>query len=420
MSETIRARRLYYGYWLIVAAFVAQFVAVGVQNYVIGPFMTPMTHDLGWTRAEYTLPRTIGGIVMAMTGFLIGGHVDRLGARNFMFVGTVILGGALYSLSLVTSLTQWIVINGLILTLGSALIGNLVVNVTLSKWFVEFRGRAVSLASMGVSFAGVLLTPLATVVIDTWGWRTAWQLLAICTVLFIVPVALAMRRAPEDFGLLPDGRTEADMKAGLADKAVRDFANSMTRKQAMKTRTFYMLVLAFALFSITIQVMLLQTVPFMSDAGYPRTTAALMITVTSVPALLAKPLWGWLIDQLEPMPLAAASAVFTGCSLFLIVITVNHHWTLLVYAGFVALGVGWGGMIPLQEVIWATFFGRRYIGAVRSAALPFSLMLTAAVPISTSYYFDVVGNYNGAIVAVGIANLLAGTIMMNIKRPPSP
>ena len=42
--------RLYYGYWLIAASFVAQFVAVGVTNYVAGPFLTPMTEDLGWTR----------------------------------------------------------------------------------------------------------------------------------------------------------------------------------------------------------------------------------------------------------------------------------------------------------------------------------------------------------------------------------
>src|SRR5262245_17145459 len=42
--------RIYYGYWLIAAAFFAQFVAAGMQNYVIGPFLVPMTDDLGWTR----------------------------------------------------------------------------------------------------------------------------------------------------------------------------------------------------------------------------------------------------------------------------------------------------------------------------------------------------------------------------------
>lgn len=417
MNATPLRPPLYYGYWLIAAAFVAQFVAVGVQNYVIGPFMIPMTEELGWTRAEFTLPRTLGQVVMALTGFVIGGYVDRLGARRFMFVGTAILGVALVGLSLIENLWQWVLLNGLILTLGAALIGNLVVNVTLAKWFVNFRGRAIAFAAMGVSFAGVLLTPLATWMIDTQGWRTAWQLLGIGTICLVVPVAFTMRRAPEDHGLLPDGHTEEDIRMGRGARALADFENSMTRREAIRTSSFYLLVLAFGLFTITIQVMLLQTVPFVTDAGYSRAAAALMITVASVPALLSKPVWGWLIDGLEPKPLAATSAGLTGASLFLIVFATQIGSLPLLYTGFAILGFGWGGMIPLQEVIWASFFGRRYIGAVRSAALPFSLFLSAGAPLATSYYFDVIGNYDGAILAVGAANLASAAMILAIRKP---
>lgn len=409
--------QIYYGYWLIAAAFVAQFVSIGVQNYVIGPFMIPMTEELGWTRAEYTIPRTIGQVMMAFTGFVVGGYIDRHGARRFMLAGVFVLAVSLYLLSLIEYLWQWIVLNGLVLTVGASLIGNLVVNVTLAKWFVDFRGRAIAFAAMGVSFAGVVLTPLVTFIIDTEGWRAAWQLLAIGSLVCVIPVSLCMRRAPEDFGLLPDGRTEEDVQAGKATKAMQDFNNSMTRREAIRTTSFYLLVLAFGLFSITIQVMLLQTVPFMTDAGYSRTTAAMMITLASVPALLSKPIWGWLIDGLEPIPLAATSAVFTAASLFIIVFSVQAGATFWVYTGFALLGLGWGGMIPLQEVIWASFYGRRYLGSVRSTALPFSLLLTAAVPLATSYYYDVVGNYDGAILMVAIANLSSAAIILAIPRP---
>lgn len=408
---------LYYGYWLIVAAFIAQFVAVGVQNYVIGPFMIPMTESLGWTRTEFTLPRSLGQVIMAMTGFFIGGYVDRFGARRFMLAGTGILGIALYALSWVTQLWHWVALNGIVLTLGAALIGNLVVNVTLAKWFVNFRGRAVAFAAMGVSFAGVLLTPLASWLIEVYGWRTTWQILALLTVVLITPAALVMRRAPEDHGLLPDGHNQADVAAGKNARALLDFDNSMTRREAMGSRTFYLLVLAFGLFGITIQVMLLQTVPFMTDAGYSRITSAFMITVASLPALVSKPIWGWLIDGLDARPLAAISAALTGLSLFIIVFAVQAQSLPWVYTGFIVLGFGWGGMIPLQEVIWATFFGRRYLGAVRSAALPFSILLTAGAPLATSYYHDVVGNYDGAILIVGSANLLSALMLAGLKKP---
>ena len=414
------SRPIYYGYWLIVAAFIAQFVSVGAQSYVIGPFMIPMTTELGWTRAEFTLPRTIGQVVMAFTGFFIGSLVDRKGARGFMLGGVVILSVALFLLSKVNALWQWILLNGVVLTIGASLIGNLVVNVTLAKWFVDFRGRAIAFAAMGVSFAGVLLTPLATWAIDLYGWRTGWQLLSIGAFIFVVPTALAMRRSPEDYNLNLDGKSDHQVSEGFAQKAEDDFNNSMTRAQALRSLTFYWLVIAFGMFGITIQVMLIQTVPFMTDAGYDRTTAALMITIASVPALVSKPIWGWLIDGLQPKPLASISAAITGGSLFVIVYGAHVASLPILITGFAVLGFGWGGMIPLQEVIWASYFGRRYLGGVRSAAMPFSIMLTAGAPLATSYYYDVFGDYNGAILIVAAANMLSAVLILFLKKPNQP
>ncbi len=414
------SRHIYYGYWLIVAAFIAQFVSVGAQSYVVGPFMIPMTTELGWTRAEFTLPRTIGQVVMALTGFFIGSLVDRKGARGFMLGGVVILAIALFLLSKVSALWQWILLNGIVLTIGASLIGNLVVNVTLAKWFVDFRGRAIAFAAMGVSFAGVLLTPLATWAIDLYGWRIGWQLLSLGAFIFVVPTALAMRRSPEDHNLNPDGKSDHEVGQGFAQKAEDDFNNSMTRGQALRSLTFYWLVIAFGMFGITIQVMLIQTVPFMTDAGYDRTTAALMITIASVPALVSKPIWGWLIDGLQPKPLASISAAITGGSLFVIVYGAHVASLPILITGFAVLGFGWGGMIPLQEVIWASYFGRRYLGGVRSAAMPFSIMLTAGAPLATSYYYDVFGDYNGAILIVAVANMLSAVLILFLKKPNQP
>jgi len=417
LSPAAAERRIYYGYWLILAAFVAQFVAVGVQNYVIGAFMTPMSDEFGWTRAEYTLPRTLGQVIMAMTGFVIGSYVDRFGPRPFMFGGLALLSASLFAMSSVDSLTSWLILNGVTLTIGASMIGNLVVNVTLSKWFVEFRGRAVAYSAMGVSFAGILLTPAITQVIDEWGWRAGWRVLAIGTALLIIPVASMMRRAPEDYGLNPDGKTHAQVAGGEAQRAADDYAQSLTRREALRTTAFYMLVLAFGLFVVTISVMLLQTIPYMTDAGYARTTASLMITVTSVPAFFSKPVWGMLIDRLDAKRLAATGAAITGGSLLIIVFSVQAGSAWGAYSGFFLLGVGWGGMIPLQEVIWASFFGRRYLGAVRSAALPFSLLISAGAPLGASYYYDVVGNYDGMFIAVAISNLLSAVLLMLIPKP---
>ena len=408
---------LSFGYWRIGAAFVAQFVSVGVQNYVFGAFMTPMIEEFGWSRTEYSLPRTAGQFVMAFTGFIIGTYVDRYGGRPFMLAGIVVLCASLLALSGVENLLQWVLLNGLVLTIGAAMIGNLVVNVTLAKWFVEFRGRAIAFSAMGVSFAGVVLTPVMTLIIDAWGWRAAWQVLAIGAAVLIVPVSTLMRRAPEDYGLHPDGKSDTQVAAGDAQQAMTDFAKSLTRQQALRTMSFYLLVLAFGLFLVTISVMLLQTIPYMTDAGYSRPIAALMITVASIPAFLSKPIWGILIDRLNAKPLAAAGAAITGVAMFIIVFSVQVRADIWVYSGFFLLGCGWGGMIPLQEVIWASFFGRRYLGAVRSAALPFSFLISAGAPLAASYYFDIIGNYDGILLAVAASNLLSAAMLLLIPPP---
>ncbi len=412
--------RLFYGYWLIAAAFVAQFVAVGSQNYVSGPFLTPMTDELGWTRAEYTIPRALAQFVMAFAGFLIGAHVDRQGGRRAMLVGIATLSASLMALGSVDSLSGWIVLNGLALAVGAALIGNLVVNVTLAKWFVERRGRAVAWSSMGVSFAGVLLTPAATWLIDAIGWRAAWRVLAVAAAALIVPVALVMRRAPEDHGLHPDGRSDAQVAAGLAARAAEDYARSFTRAEALRTGTFYWLVVAFGLFTVNIGVLLLHTIPFMTDAGYSRTTAAFMVTLISIPAMLAKPIWGWFIDSSDSRPLAAASSAANALAITGIVFAARAHADFWVYTAFFALGCGWGGMIPLMEVTWASFFGRRYIGSVRSAALPFSLVVGAGAPLAASYWLDRVGNYDGAFLTVAGLNGIAALLLLRIRAPEPP
>lgn len=409
--------RFYFGYWLVGAAFIAQFVAVGSQNYIIGVFFVPMTEDLSWTRSEFTLARTVGQVMMAVLGLFIGVYVDRQGGRRMMTVGIVILGAALFAISYVQELWQWIILNGLVLTLGAAMVGNLVVNVTLSKWFVERRGRVIGLASMGVSMAGVLLPRLMTAVVEEWGWRAAWRVAAIGAVALVGPATLVMRRSPEDHGLYPDGKTAAQLAAGQGERAAADYANSLTRREALRTPQFYLVVAAFGMFATTIGVMLLQTIPFMEDAGYSKGTASLMITVASLPALLSKPLWGMFLDSLDPRRLTALSSMLTGIAMLVIVFSVRGSISWLVPIGFILLGSGWGGLIPLQEVTWASYFGRRYIGSVRSAGLPFSIGLGASGPLLASAYYDSVGNYNGAFIVVALLCFASAVLIMFARKP---
>jgi sugar phosphate permease len=293
---------IYYGYYLVGAAFVAQFISTGMYSYVLGSFMAPMTDELGWSRADFTLTRTIGQMVMAVVGIYIGSRVDVYGGRPIMLVGSLILGLTLALTSQIDSLWAWLLLNGVLVTIGCAMLGNLVVNVTLSKWFVERRGIVISVAAMGVSFGGVVLTPLATWLVDTVGWREAWLWLGLSATVLTLPLAAIMRRAPEDHGLYPDGYSATQIEQGMGERARLELAASFTRAQAVRTFSFYALVIAFGFFSINIFVLLIHTVPFLSDSGLSRNEAAFAMLVASVPAMVSKPFWGYWIDRTPAKP----------------------------------------------------------------------------------------------------------------------
>ena len=107
------------------------------------------------------------------------------------------------------------------------------------------------------------------------------------------------KKAEEEFG---DENSPASL----------DYANSLTRTQALRSRSFYLIILAFGLGNLSIGMILVNAIPFMEDAGYSKTTAALMITVLSIPSMITKPIWGALSDYFNVQKMSVIGFVFIG------------------------------------------------------------------------------------------------------------
>ncbi len=415
-----RRPRIFYGWWMVGGAFLAAFTTAAAQGYIAGAFLVPMSDELGWTRAEFLYGQTVGQFFMAFAGFFVGAYVDRYGARPLMFIGATFLAGALFALSEVQELWQWVILRGIFSMLGSALLGFLAVNVTLSKWFVEQRGRAIGLASIGVSMAGILLPVVATWYVDEFGWRATWRVMALGVVVLGYPAAAIMRRTPEDYGMHPDGKSERQMASGGGARAIADFANSFTRAQAIRTQALYVLIVTFGLGSLGLMTIIILSIPYLSDSGFSRGTAAIMLSILAIPAGLSKPVWGWMADVWSERLSTSLSFVMNAVAMVIIVLAAQTQATLMLAIGFFVVGWGIGGQIPLQETIWATYFGRRYIGAVRSVAMPFTMLISASGPILVATYFDTFGNYDLAMFGVAGAWAVASLLILVARRPRLP
>ncbi|MEI7926405.1 MAG: MFS transporter [Chloroflexota bacterium] len=410
--------RFFYGWYIVAAAVVAQIVSSSTQAYAGGVFLTPMTHDLGWSRESFSAVQTVSTVVTGILGLVIGGMLDRRGPRLLMTWGSVIAGLSLVATSLVQEPWQFYLIRGVGQSIGLAMIGNLVVNVTVSKWFVARRGMAIAIASAGISMGGVAMTPLAWF-IDHYGWRDAWVLLGVWVWVLMVPTILVMRSAPERYGLTPDGMSRDEARA-FAERNRRPSASSevqWTRAEAIRTRAIWLVMLAYGIAGIGYGAMLLHLVPFMTDNGIARPRAALLFSGFAWSALFVKFFWGWMMDRFHARYLSVISFTISGVMMvgFLPAASTHNEWVMLLM--LIVYGTGVGGAVPLQETVWASYFGRQHLGEIRAVAMPFSIFFGAGGPLLAGTLYDWSGNYISAFSAFA-AFQIVGIALILLARPP--
>lgn len=84
--------KIFYGYWIVVAAFFFSFVFSGCGFYAFSLFVKRLHTDFGWGRAEMNLTLTIFFLIGGMMAPLVGRLVDRYGVRGVMAVGALVAG----------------------------------------------------------------------------------------------------------------------------------------------------------------------------------------------------------------------------------------------------------------------------------------------------------------------------------------
>ena len=416
-----RPARPFYGWNIVGVAIIAQFIAIGIGVFGPGVFLRPMTKDLGWSRESYSAVQTLttaGGGIFAI---FIGSVLDRRGPRPLMLIGGIIAGASVLATAFVQEFWQFVLLRGLGQTLGFALCGGLVVNVTVAKWFVRRRGTAIAMASIGISLGGVLMAPLIGWWISALGWREAWVILGVLTWVLILPAALVMRRSPEDMGLRPDG--DIAPKPGDAPSPSRKASRTTvsedewTRTQAVRTSALWLVICGYGVATLGLQAMILHMIPYLTDEGFTTARAALLLSLFSWASLISKFAWGPLMDRIHARYLSAAGFVLSGVAIAALVLVAPGGQFVTVAAVLAVYGLGMGGTAPLQETVWASYFGRTHLGAIRSVAMPFSIVFSAGGPLLGGVLYERTGNYTLPFMLFAGAGAIGGLLLL-VARPP--
>ena len=198
---------IFYGYWIVVAAFLIFFVNSGASFYSFGLFVTPLEKALGWSRSEIMMGNTMLGVAQGIGGLLAGRAIGRFGIKKVIIGGGAIVTVCLAAIAACTELWQFYVLYaltgfGLSTTFSPP-------SVLILNWFHKRRGFFVGLAGIGLGFAGVVMPALLSgLIIPEWGWRTGFLFLGIMSGVIVIPITLlVVKEKPQDAGLLPYGET---------------------------------------------------------------------------------------------------------------------------------------------------------------------------------------------------------------------
>ena len=280
INALIDNKRFYYGWIIVTVCFICWLMTDTLGFYTFGLFIGPISEELGWTTFMITLGITIKTASSAVLGPITGFLADKkTGARLVMTFGILAAGASLLLTSNMQSIWHFYLFYGIIGAIGQIGFGGVITHTIIAKWFVRMRGRAMGMATMGVSISGLIFIPFNHYMISNYGWRFTMMiggLIIWCVAL--VPTFLFIRRRPEDVGLKPDG-DKAEMN--VSEKKKSSWAKpsdgeeySWTLRDALRTRSIWFLLAAFNVTGISLAGVMIHYYAFAESKGISPDTAA--------------------------------------------------------------------------------------------------------------------------------------------------
>ncbi|MBI2847254.1 MAG: MFS transporter [Chloroflexi bacterium] len=425
MTKTIARTtgKVFYGWWIVLAGSTVSLYAGGTFFSGFTTFFDPIVNEFRWSRAATSLGFSLHRLEEGIAGPIVGFLVDKFGPRRLMLIGLIIAGAGFLLFSRINSLWSFY-LAFFIISVGLSASTHMVTNATVANWFLRKRTLAWGLLSAGYGLGGLLL-PIMVLLISAYGWRNALIIVGI-GMWVLAPVALVLRHKPEPYGYLPDGEQGAtgsthNARGGLLDKgtAIRiktplplKEAN-LTVREALKTRSFWLLALVYLITSGIQAAVLVHVVPAFSVAGFSRQTAgfvAMLMLVVTVPARLMFALVGWRFDTRRLLVTALISMVIAS-------ITFSHVQNLWMVAVIVVTyGLGHGGMALLRLTLQGENFGIVAFGAIYGLLMVGSTIGGIFGPVFMGWMFDIYGSYSIAFMIIALASALAIPLVLATKR----
>jgi OFA family oxalate/formate antiporter-like MFS transporter len=395
--------------WWRIAGGLSMNLALGAV-YAWSIFVAPLEKEFGWKRADTSMVFTILVFVFGLTFIAAGRLQDKLGPFRISITGAVLNAIGFFMCAYTTTQTWMFFWLGVVAATGQGF-GYATPIPVMAKWFPDRRGLAVGLAVAGYGGGSAIFGPLGgNWLIPTYGWRATFTTFGI--IFFVMGIVGAFLLKNPPVGYKPAGWTPAP--AAKAAGTTYDF----TPGEVVKTGSFYLLWIAYALGTSAGLMVISQLVPYAKSQGVPLALATTAIFIGAVGNASGRIFSGWMSDALGRLNVLRLMIAISAVAMPVF----YHTGTNVAMLYLLVFVIYWcyGTQLSVNASTAADFWGTKNAGV--NYGLLFTAWGVAGIigPRIGGRLFDIYGNYKAAFYTGGVICAVALLSELIAHRPAVP
>ena len=405
---------LFYGWRMVAASAAVRLLGAGLHSYGFTVFFLPLSQELNLSRTATSFAFSLARAEGAIEGPIVGHMLYRYGPRPVMLIAVSLMGVGYLLLSQAGSYVTFLIVYTGLISLAHAG-GFMHAPMTLTNtWFIRLRARAMTINSAAYGLGGVLLAPVLSIIVHSWGWRWGAAIAGMAFLLIGIPLCLTIRNSPESMGLLPDGdRAGAAATGGKKSVPSAGGEAEVTAGQALRSFAFWALVFGAAVRNASYHAISTHFIPLMVWKGLSQQEATLLLSAFAFLGFTSTLLFGWLADTMNK-PRLVSFILFTASVSILFLILGNSVVALGV---FILLFTTVEATYPVAWAMVGDIFGRKHFAKIRGYMSVFYVWGSVLGPVTAGAIWDRWQTYEPMLWALVAMFFLSGVFYSLLGKP---